>query len=150
VTKAKVKSTVKAKAKKRLPSKISELIVLAVKDCKAVEKDKRYELNMGVFHAPSVNGKCHVCMAGAVMAKSLGTAIDQVAAPNLYSNKVQNQLNTLDSIRMGHLWTLNTQVPERVAVHVNGYIRKAYKAKLGRAPWPVYLKAARILAEAGL
>jgi hypothetical protein len=37
-----------------------------------VKADSRYVLDMSVWHQSGVN-KCHVCMAGSVLAKTLGT-----------------------------------------------------------------------------
>jgi hypothetical protein len=54
----------------QLPDKPSELIRLAVKDMQLCEADPRYKLDMRSWHRP-VEGACHVCMAGAVMAQTL-------------------------------------------------------------------------------
>lgn len=54
------------------PSKPSELIRLALRDLKAVERSKNYVINMHSWHEPDETaGVCHVCLAGAVMARSL-------------------------------------------------------------------------------
>ncbi len=59
------------KKKTRIPRKPSALIRLALKDLKAVEKDKRYIVDMGEWHyfQPEMK-KCEVCLAGSVLAKT--------------------------------------------------------------------------------
>lgn len=56
---------------KRLPNKPSKLLKLALKDLEKCEKDSRYTIDMNVFHLPNKN-KCRVCLAGAMLAKSVG------------------------------------------------------------------------------
>ncbi len=56
----------------KLPEKPSELIRLALHDLKLTEKDPRYQVDMGSWHQRnSMSGKCEVCFAGAVLAKSI-------------------------------------------------------------------------------
>jgi len=58
------------KKKNQLPNKPSELILLALGDLKKVERSKKYEVNMSQWHKP--NGACKVCLAGSVIAMTLG------------------------------------------------------------------------------
>ena len=58
----------------RLPDKPSELLILAMEDIERVEADPRYKIDMGSWHEP--NGKCKVCAAGSVMAKTLKLPIN--------------------------------------------------------------------------
>ena len=53
----------------RLPGRPSTLIRLALKDLAAVERSRKFTVDMGVWVQP--NGKCAVCLAGAVMVKTL-------------------------------------------------------------------------------
>lgn len=54
----------------KLPRKMSELILVGLRDLAKVERNTTvYKVNMGVWHTP--NSHCTVCLAGAVMAKSL-------------------------------------------------------------------------------
>lgn len=58
-----------------LPSKASELIRLALSDLRKVEAaDNVYVVDMGQWHEPGGVGdsRCAVCLAGAVVAQSLG------------------------------------------------------------------------------
>lgn len=58
---------------KSLPNKPSELIALALHDLELAEKSDDYDINMYCWHAPdSRSRKCSVCLAGAVLAFSLG------------------------------------------------------------------------------
>ena len=60
---------------KELPTQPSELIRLALEDLRACERDDRYEVYMTYSHVP-VEGVCHVGLAGAVMAQTLGLPND--------------------------------------------------------------------------
>jgi hypothetical protein len=57
------------KKQTKLPDKPSALIRLALRDLEKCERSKRYGINMAEWHKP--NGVCEVCLAGAVMAKTL-------------------------------------------------------------------------------
>ena len=91
-----------------LPKKLSDLIDVALVDLAKVERQKsKYFISMNsAFHEPDLNlpGKCTVCFAGAVMAKSLGVAANQVADPNDFlSFETTRRLQALDEIRQGHV-----------------------------------------------
>lgn len=71
------KKTSKKAARKpkavKLPNKLSDLLELAVRDLTAVEKLKSYKVNMADWHVvpnESFSGKCEVCFAGAVLART--------------------------------------------------------------------------------
>ncbi len=80
--------------------KLSELIRLALADLLKVERDKRYVVNMGVWHIP--NGVCQVCMAGAVIAKTLGInyMVDDGAVAG---EEYWPQYAALNDIRLGDI-----------------------------------------------
>ena len=52
-------------------TKLSDLLEIAQRDLKQIEKDPRYLVRMGTWHSAARDGKCAVCLAGAVMAVSL-------------------------------------------------------------------------------
>ena len=55
-----------------LPKKPSDLLELALKDLELCEKDPKYSIDMDTWHIYEDRDKtCSVCLAGAVMAKSL-------------------------------------------------------------------------------
>ena len=88
----------------KLPDKLSELLRLAIGDLIKVRADPRYEVYMTDWHWPSHNGKCRVCLAGSVLAKSFeldpaqkvvwGTDIDK---------ETQNKLMALNELRCGYI-----------------------------------------------
>lgn len=91
----------------KLPNLPSDLLRLAVDDLTRVEADSRYRVDMGFWHKPTTspdNGGvvCGVCLAGAVMAKSLEAEINVSASPVNADDKTYNQLEALNSFRAGH------------------------------------------------
>ena len=54
-----------------LPEKPSAFLRHAVSDLKKCEDDPNYRVTMYNFHSPNMDGRVFVCLAGAVMAKSL-------------------------------------------------------------------------------
>lgn len=86
--------------KSKLPDKLSDLIEVAIKDLEACEKDSRYVVCMGVWHNayPTLN-TCVVCLAGAVMAKSLKGKSQLILYPCDFEET--RQLEALDSCRGG-------------------------------------------------
>ena len=104
-------SVKKAPAKKRkfkLPSKPSDLIDLAVDDLERVEKDKRFVVDMGTYNSHEA-GKCHVCFAGSVMAKSLELVsekdVDDVLHGKVGDAVVYRKILALDYFRRGQVVT---------------------------------------------
>lgn len=92
-----------------LPDKPSELILVALQDLEKVEKDPLFNVNMSewVFYN-SYTHRCHVCLAGAVMMKTLearGYKLPRDAASISPSNfgfkEYQSKLLALDSFRLG-------------------------------------------------
>jgi len=59
-----------------LPSDLACLIKVAHDDLVACERDPRYVINMSRWHEPRADGKCLVCLAGAVMAKTMKIPVD--------------------------------------------------------------------------
>lgn len=87
---------------KTLPTDLPTLIRLAIGDLEKCEKDERYEICMGVWH--SANGVCKVCLAGAVMAQTLGAPHDQCAYPDSRKfDEFKRQLDALDFLRCGEV-----------------------------------------------
>lgn len=91
------------------PSKPSELIRLALRDLKAVERSKKYVVDMDHWHEPGVNDSdkpvCRVCMAGAVMAQSLEIPANESCFGNAMDVGIQwaNRIGALNCLRQGHL-----------------------------------------------
>ena len=93
-----------------LPDKPSELIKAALLDLRRCEYDPRYEIFMLDWHVPgTVNGKrphlCYVCMAGAVMAKTLASDINKDIMPNSYrKNRIEKKLLAINEFRRGRVF----------------------------------------------
>ncbi len=90
----------------QLPDSLKELLQLALHDARLCEKDPRYLLDMRMWHSPVEEGgeqRCHVCLAGAVIAKTLKESPRKTTNPSLHESSLARKLRTLDDIRMG-LW----------------------------------------------
>jgi len=124
-------------SERSLPNLPSVLIRLALDDLEAVERDPRYVVWMGMWHQPISNGRflnyfqtdrdvCAVCLAGAVMARSLGFSPDQDLTPSQVPSEVRS-LHSLDYFRTGAvaeaLEHLGFQLPPNQSkrVHIPDY-----------------------------
>jgi hypothetical protein len=143
----------------RLPDKLSDLIELAVADCRKVEADPRYELNMNAWHSglDDRHSRCAVCMAGAVMAQTLGVPYEHTSIPEFCgigtSMVVEDRLYALDAVRLGNVATALAYLDEPaddVAELAGALIAEKFDVNAGRAPWDAYLAAARVLRSADL
>jgi len=87
-----------------LPDKLSDLIEVALKDLSKVEKNPRYVVDMGVWHDDMMEGVCHVCLAGAVLAGTCKLPHDQVWYPAVINfGSTTSKLIALDFARRGNL-----------------------------------------------
>ena len=93
---------------KKLPEKLSELIRVALADAKLIQKDPRYKINMSTWHSPAnsriredTGTRCYVCLAGCVMAKSLGFSPQEFHEPSQLDQELERKLRALDLIRSG-------------------------------------------------
>lgn len=85
----------------KLPTKPSELIRLALGDLRKCEDDPDYIIDMISWHEPGRN-TCYVCLAGAVMAKSLGADRYHDFEPDSFAD-VEYLLFALDHFRAGDI-----------------------------------------------
>ncbi len=81
---------------------LHELLALAIGDFEKVLADKRYVIDMGDWHLPLDNGKCSVCLAGSVLAKSLNAPIRQEYFFHM-DDEVNDRLDALDRLRLADL-----------------------------------------------
>lgn len=102
-----------------LPDVPSALIRLALDDLEAVERDDKYAVNLNLWHYPNVEtGICMVCLAGAVMAKTIGLWPSHDVGPRAFVNRkdIEAKLRALDWFRMGSieggLTSMGLDVPE--------------------------------------
>jgi hypothetical protein len=91
----------------QLPNKPSGLIRLALEDLKKCLANPDYEIDMDVWHSPTDEGTCHVCLAGAVMAQTLRLEPDGDLSPYDLVTKyhmpqeVVDKLRAINSLRLG-------------------------------------------------
>lgn len=104
---------------RRLPDKPSDLITLALADLALAEASPEYKIAMGDWHLPG-RRVCYVCLAGAVMAGTLGAPSDVDLTPFSFNANTRNKLQALDCFRQGtitvafyHLGIDATDVPLR-------------------------------------
>lgn len=85
-----------------LPSKLSDLIKLAVKDLTKVEKMPNYSIDMGTWHDIKSIFNCEicsVCFAGSVMACELHIEFGRSAIPYYFKESLNYKFHALDEIR---------------------------------------------------
>lgn len=89
------------KIKDNLPSKLSELIKLAVKDLNKVEKMPDYAVDMSIWHDQKdfFGDICSVCFAGSVMACELNVDKELYLSPGYFNKSLEWKFNALDYIR---------------------------------------------------
>ena len=85
-----------------LPNDPSELIRLAIADLERAEHDERYEVDMMVWHEP-IGEVCCVCLAGALMAGTLGTDVGESFISSDFSDDDGDKLRALNCFRTGEI-----------------------------------------------
>jgi len=91
------------KSEIKLPDTLSGLIRLALDDLHKCEKDDKYRIYMEDWHVPKESGVCDVCLAGAVMAKTLNVPIDCHIKPFELKVNVNKQLTIINDLRSGQV-----------------------------------------------
>ena len=91
---------------KQLPEYPSELLQLALDDIAVIKKNKKYKIDVEIWHSPNDDtDKCEVCLAGAVLANTLKldreiTVVIALSDENaLIGEKNTIKLRTIDSLR---------------------------------------------------
>lgn len=137
----------------KLPTKLSDLLRLSVKDAKACEDDPRYLLNMAYWHEPDPKRNlCFVNTAGAIMAKTLGVPHDELRYPGDFDEDLEKALEAVDEMRRGGI-RLTEHDSKRKMAAASKYCRHIsyhFNERLCRAPWDIYLEAADYLEREGL
>lgn len=104
-----------------LPDKPSELIRVALADLAKVERSKKYRVEMGTWHEP-VDGVCEVCLAGAVMAKTLKSYPNETLwADTDFDDDTKNKLLALDFLRQGEVVEALEQLGFDDHEHIHDY-----------------------------
>ena len=88
---------------KQLPDKPSDLLTLALADLKKVERSSKYKVAMSKWHMPTADGACAVCMAGAVIAKTLEVERFKERTPSAFETDTEKKLCAIDYLRRGDL-----------------------------------------------
>ena len=92
---------------KKLPSRPSRLIALALEDLELSENDPKMSIDMDDWFIPAdiecYQPTCQVCLAGAVMAKSLNVSLDEHCDLEDFDDETENTLRALDSFREGYI-----------------------------------------------
>ena len=99
------------KTKSKLPDRLSDLILVALKDLKKCEKSPKYTVEMSKWHRPScasaithLDWTCEVCLAGSVIAQTLKTPIIKLKEPVDFGEVDEHKLYALDYIRGGDVF----------------------------------------------
>lgn len=106
----------------KLPRKLSDLLELALNDLEKAENSKTHAVSMDVWYKPHKGGKCLVCLAGSVMAFSLGVKVDEsisttdsvgwcplnfakfsLSDKSFYTNQDADALSALNALRTGQV-----------------------------------------------
>jgi hypothetical protein len=95
-----------------LPMVMSELIDISLRDLARAEKTPGYAIDMVAWHCPRsmteyeiVASVCSVCLAGSVMAFSLGVAATVAVVPDSRSMKANRaQLEAINLLRTGEVF----------------------------------------------
>jgi hypothetical protein len=110
----------------KFPDKFSAAIRMALRDLEAAENTPGYVVDMGKWYENQSftgNPVCHVCLAGAVIARAGQCSI--VVVPGHFDYDIEKKLQALDSIRSGNLamalcvWhhSLSYKAPARIPRH---------------------------------
>lgn len=92
-----------------LPDKPSDLLELALNDAKRLNRSRRYQMDPGEYHQRArrrKDGKCGVCLAGEVMARTLKAPIRADCAPNSMAadeRMLRGKLQAIDFARKGEV-----------------------------------------------
>lgn len=91
------------KGPEALSDKPSILIRQAMDDLERVERTPGYKVDMGIWHETLGGQECFVCMAGSVIAGTLGAERGKESAPHKYGDKLgtSRKLYALNQFRAG-------------------------------------------------
>ncbi len=83
-----------------LPGTLHQMLALAVADARRIDRND-YLPSFGDWHTPKDDGLCAICLAGSVLAGTLGASPHSQAMPFLKNNAYFRKLEALDSSRCG-------------------------------------------------
>ncbi len=107
---AKSEALQKSKAEEFATACPSRVIEMALEDLEAVERSKKYKVEMDACHDPR-HGKCYVCLGGAVIANRFGADPDErmvFDSCDGWGDEETKRLSALDCFRQGYVaWGLD-------------------------------------------
>ena len=112
----------------------------AVAECDRLAEDERYKLDSANWHGPRGGETCEVCLAGALMARSLAPGYTAGAASARWSLEETRLWHALDEVREGWLrkamswWRPDDPVDERLeedALPINWRGARSWKGARG-------------------
>lgn len=77
--------------------KPSELLLAAVDDLRLLSGSPDYVVNMNIWHTP-LGGVCHICLAGAIIAKRLNVPHSIVSSPSYFPAIIWLKLLWINSV----------------------------------------------------
>ena len=81
---------------------LSRVLEVAILDLKKVRRSKKYVVDFTEWHQPlAARGVCAVCLAGAVMARTLKVPAKTYAGPFSFFAGVRDRLLALNEVRAG-------------------------------------------------
>ena len=83
------------------PRRLSDLIEMAIRDARSLDRNI-YEPNAGEWHSPIDENCCMVCLAGAMIVRTLGEDPSVLTAPDGYCDEAWTKaLFALNEVRNG-------------------------------------------------
>ena len=120
-----------------LPDNLVDLIEVAINDMKAVKADTNYSFNVNYWHM-SCQSKCVVCVAGAIMAKSLNSDPNISVQPSdFYDDSIYHKLTLINFIREGKIFNAK-RVMERLGWNSDPLFDFFLTNKLVGGPTSIY------------
>ena len=150
------------KLKHELPKTLSGWLELAVEDAIACSTDRAYHLSMQWWHGRIKDStKCHVCMAGAVLAKTCGAdSREEIKPEDCYEYKgLKEGLYAINKMRVGDFNLAYDRLLNGVdttgkrydaLAKIGLFVRNDFDKYTWRAEWETYSEAVTMLKEAGL
>ena len=133
-------------------TKLSDILELAIADLHKIEENEDYDINMGVWHSGGKWGdasglyKCEVCLAGAVMANSLGATHGRCAEPYSFDDKEKKKLFAVNDARMGFITCALANVGVASHIHKDKFPDRAITPH-NISPEGFYLDMEKLIAD---
>ena len=86
--------------KQNFPSTMHGMLAVAIADARSLDRTL-YDPQHPHWHSHSRTAPCKVCLAGAVIARSLAAPIDRTFTPQCFKGDSTRKLEALDSMRVG-------------------------------------------------